>query len=82
MVIAVSDWVAASGALLFFILLRGKDELLGLNPPCGRKGERKTLGAQLEALEVIEDVAQITLLSLEKLSKCTVVPALRIKFLV
>lgn len=63
MIIAVSDWVAATGALLFFILLRGKDELLGLNPPCGRERERKTLGAQLEALEVIEDVAQITLLS-------------------
>lgn len=48
----------------------------------GEKGREKALGAQLEALEVIEDVAQITLLSLEKLSKCTVVPALRIKFLV
>lgn len=47
-----------------------------------RRGERKTLGAHLEALEVIEVVAQITLLSLEKLSKCTIVPALRIMFLV
>lgn len=47
-----------------------------------RRGEEKTLGAQLEALEVIEVAAQITLLSLEKLSKCTIVPALRIMFLV
>lgn len=74
--------VAAIEALLFFILLRGNDELLRQILHVGEKGREKAFGAQLEALEVIEGVAQITLLSLEKLSKCTIVPALRIKFLV